>query len=97
KFKRTEDANTPVGLLDLDLDLFLKLCPTRTELPLLAHIRCVDIDDKVPLEMVAEGEFSVLVANRFAPLGANTVYLVSLEGWNYLLDSPDKPQAAERV
>src|SRR6185369_4296681 len=66
KFKRTEDANTPVGLLDLDLDLFLKLCPTLTELPLLAHIRCVDIDDKVPLEMVAAGKFSVLVANRFA-------------------------------
>lgn len=97
RFDRTEDANTPVGLLDLDLDLFLKLCPARKELPLLAHVRHVDTDDKVPLEMVAEGEFSVLVANRFAPLGANTVYLVSLEGWNYLLDTPDKPQAASRV
>ena len=31
--------------------------------------------------MVADGEFSVLVANRFPPLGANTVYLISLEGW----------------
>ncbi len=97
KFKRSEDANTPLGLLDLDLDLFLKLCPTRKELPLLAHIRHVDTDDKVPLEMVAEGEFSVLVANRFAPPGANTVYLVSLEGWNYLLDGPNEPQAAARV
>jgi hypothetical protein len=97
RFKRTEDANTPVGFLDLDLDLFLKLCPARKEIPLLAHIRHVDTDDKVPLEMVAEGEFSVLVANRFAPLGPNTVYLVSLEGWNYLLDSRDKPQATSRV
>jgi hypothetical protein len=97
KFKRTEDANTPVGLLDLNLDLFLKLCPTRTELPLLAHIRSVDIEDKVPLEMVAAGEFSVLVANRFAPLGANTVYLISLEGWNYLLDAPSAVQPASRV
>lgn len=97
RFTRTEDANTPVGLLDLDLDLFLKLCPARKELPLLAHVRHVDTDDKVPLQMVAEGEFSVLVANRFAPPGSNTVYLVSLEGWNYLLDGPDKPQAASRV
>jgi hypothetical protein len=97
KFKRSEDANTPVALLDLDLDLFLKLSPTLTELPLLAHIRRVDIDDKVPLEMVAPGEFSVLVANRFAPLGPNTVYLISLEGWNYLLDAPGAAQPATRV
>lgn len=97
RFTRTDDANTPVGLLDLNLDLFLKLCPTRKELPLLAHIRHVATDDKVPLEMVANGEFSVLVAKRFPPLGANTVYLVSLEGWNYLLDAPDETQPASRV
>ena len=97
KFRRSEDANTPVTLLDLNLDLFLKLCPTRTELPLLAHVRCVDIGDKVPLEMVAAGEFSVLVANRFAPPGANTVYLISFEGWNYLLDAPGAAQPASRV
>lgn len=97
RFKRTEDVNTPVGLLDLNLDLFRELCPTRKELPLLAHIRHVATDDKVPLEMVADGEFSVLVAKRFPPLGANTVYLISLEGWNYLLDAPDKPQPHSRV
>ena len=97
KFKRTEDANTPVGLLDLNLDLFLKLCPTQKELPLLAHIRHVNTDDKIPLEMVANGEFSVLVANRFPPLGTNTVYLVSFEGWNYLLDARGTAQPASRV
>lgn len=95
---RKEDANTPVRLLDLDLNLFRKICPSRTELPLLAHIRHVDIADKVPLEMVADGEFSVLVANRFPELGANTVYLISLEGWTKLLDTPaSAPQAASRV
>jgi hypothetical protein len=86
-----------VRLLDLDLELFLKLCPSRKELPLLAHIRRVDIADKVPLEMVANGEFSVLVANRFPPPGANTVYLFSLEGWNDLLDAPEQSQAASRL
>src|SRR4026209_1481233 len=98
RFKRTEDANTPVRLLDLDLKLFRKFCPTRKELPLLAHIRHVDTKDKVPLEMVADGEFSVLVANRFPSPGTNTIHLISLEGWNELLDSdPNQQQPASRV
>ena len=98
RFTRTEDANTPVRLLDQDLSLFRKLCPSRKDLPLLAHIRQVDIADKIPLEMVAAGDFSVLVANRFPPLGGNTVYLVSLEGWTDLLDKPaTTQQAASRV
>ena len=83
-----EDAETPVRLFDLDLELFLKLCPRREELPLLAHIRRVDTADKVPLEMVADGEFAVLVANRFPQTGASTVHLISLEGWDALLDAP---------
>jgi hypothetical protein len=98
KFTRTEDLNTPVRLLDLNLDTFRKLCPSRKDLPFLAHIRHVDTADKVPLEMVADGEFSVLVANRFPLLGANDVYLISLEGWTDLLDSPaTTSQAASRV
>ena len=48
---------------------------------MLAHIRSVDTTNKIPLEMVADGEFAVLVANRFPPPGANTIHLVSLEGW----------------
>lgn len=97
RFTRNEDVDTPVRLLDLDLDLFRKVCPSRKELPLLAHIRHVDTADKVPLEMVADGEFSVLVANRFPPLGANTVYLVSLEGWNDSLDATTPPPAGSRL
>ena len=96
-FTRAEDANTPVRFLDLNLDLFRKLCPTRKELPLLAHIRHVDIADKIPLDMVANGEFSVLVANRFPPQGGNTVHLVSLEGWRDLLDAPGTAMPASRV
>lgn len=97
KFTRTEDINTPLRFLDLNLDLFIKLCPNLTDLPLLAHIRKVDTADKIPLEMVANGEFSVLVANRFPPLGANTVYLVSLEGWTDLLEKPSTTLPASRV
>ncbi len=98
RFKRPEDLNTPVRLLDLNLKLFRKLCPNRKELLLLAHIRQVDTADKVPLEMVANGEFSVLVGNRFPPPGTNTIYLISLEGWNGLFDAdPSQPQPASRV
>src|SRR6185369_17669388 len=61
-FKRDEDPKTAVRLLDLDLKVFRKLCPRRDELPLLAHVRCVDTTNKAPLEMVADGEFAVLVA-----------------------------------
>ena len=97
RFTRNEDANTPVLLLDLNLDLFVKLRPARKELPLLAHIRHVNTDDKVPLDMVANGEFSVLVANRFPPRGGNTVYLVSLEGWSDFLETPKTDLPANRV
>jgi len=96
RFTRTEDINTPVRLLDMDLDLFRKVCPSRKELPLLAHIRHVDTANKIPLEMVANGEFSVLVANRFPPPGGNTVYLISLEGWNGLFDTTT-PQPRSRL
>ncbi|HJZ81714.1 MAG TPA: hypothetical protein VKD91_15260, partial [Pyrinomonadaceae bacterium] len=81
----------------LSLDLFRQLCPQRKELPLLAHIRHVDTADKVPLEMVAPGEFSVLVANRFPAPGANTVHLISLEGWNELFDTATDNLPASRV
>ncbi|HST20415.1 MAG TPA: hypothetical protein VLR90_04825 [Blastocatellia bacterium] len=99
KFKRDEDdPKTSMRLLDLDLKLFLKLCPRREDLRRLAHIRCVDTTNKVPSEMVVDGEFSVLVANRFPQPGANTVHLISLEGWNELIDAPDTQfHAASRV
>lgn len=99
RFKREEDdRKTAVRLLDLDLKLFLKLCPRRKDLLRLAHIRCVDTTNKVPSEMVADGQFSVLVANRFPQPGANTVHLISIEGWNELIDAPaTQSHAASRV
>jgi hypothetical protein len=97
-FTREEDPVTPLRLLDLDLKLFLALCPRREELPLLAHIRRVDIADKAPTEMVTDGEFAVLVANRFPQPGANTIHLISLEGWGGLLDAPaGQSHAATRL
>jgi hypothetical protein len=97
QFKRPEDEQTPVRMLDLDLRVFLEICPRRADLPCLAHIRRVDTANKVPLEMAADGAFSVLVANRFPSQGANTVHLISLEGWQSLLDSPPMPQQGARI
>jgi hypothetical protein len=97
QFKRTEDEQTPVRLLDLDLRVFLEICPRRADLPSLAHVRQVDTANKIPLEMAATGAFSVLVANRFPAVGANTVHLISLEGWQSLLDSPPTPQPGARI
>jgi len=97
RFTRKEDANTPVRLLDLDLKLFLRLCPRRDDLPLLAHIRHVDTANKVPLEMVANGEFSVLVANRFPQKGPNTIHLISLEGLEDVIGTSPGSLPATRV
>ena len=98
KFTRKDDANTPVRLLDLDLKLFLRLCPRRHEAPLLAHVRHVDTANKVPLEMVANGEFSVLVANRFPQVGTNTIHLISLEGCENVIGmSPEGSLPATRM
>lgn len=94
QFRNTDDLNTPVRLLDMDLKLFLKLCPRREDLSLLAHVRHVDIADKVPLDMVADGEFAVVVGNRFPQAGPNTVYLISLEGWDKVLGAPGGQSAA---
>jgi hypothetical protein len=96
QFRNTDDLNTPVRLLDMDLKLFLKLCPRREDLSLLAHIRHVDIADKVPLDMIANGEFAVIVGNRFPQVGPNTVYLISLEGLDKVLGAPGN-QPSPRV
>lgn len=97
KFTHTEDLNTPVRLLDLDLQLFRKLCPRREELSLLAHIRHVDTSNKVPIDMVADGEFAVIAGNRFPQPGPNTVHLVSLEGWERVLDGQSLPAKRMRM
>lgn len=80
--------------LDLAGDLFVKLAPTLDELPYLAHCRQADTSGKADLQLVEDGWFSVVVANRFPrapgddePTGVrHVVHLVSLEGWDTVLD-----------
>lgn len=92
--------NVLVNVLDLPYNTFAAVCPRQADLPYLAHIRCVDTSNKASLEMHADGEFAVLIANRFPQPGANYVYLVSLEGWEEVirqLDNPDYQPGADRV
>lgn len=86
------DTQTKVQVLDLPLDLFCAVCPTQKDLLYLAHVRRVDTSDKVPLNMHATGDFSVVVANRVPQPGSNVVFLVSLEGWHDLIDGPTTRQ-----
>lgn len=91
-----------VRVLDLPLSTFRSICPSLRDLRFLAHVRCVDPSDKVPLQMHADGDFAVVVANRFPQPGANLACLVSLEGWSSLLaDDPtggrQVPCGADRV
>jgi hypothetical protein len=95
KFARNEDPASPVRLLDLDPAVFLNICPRAADCTMLAHIRRVDLTDKPP-QAVADGEFAVLVANRFPQAGASTVHLISLEGWKDLLAS-GRPGGGSRV
>ena len=83
-----DDPKTPVRVLDIDPELFRRVCPLPDEARWLAHVRHADTSDKVPVKMAADGEFAVVVANRFPPPGANSAYLVSLEGWKALFPRP---------
>lgn len=80
-----DDAQTKVRYVDLRYETFKSLCPRPADLKRLAHLRKVDMTGKPQLDMNEPGWFSVLLANRFSQAGANTVLMVSLEGWETLI------------
>ncbi|MCP4629912.1 MAG: hypothetical protein GY850_41360 [bacterium] len=92
------DTKTQARVFDLSLSLFQEICPKSKDLAYLAHVRCVDTANKVPLQMHADGDFSVLMANRFPSEGPNIVLLISLEGWGSLIDGTrETPESAATV
>jgi hypothetical protein len=69
-------------MIDIPKDTFNAVVPSRSDLPYLAHCREVDMANKELRADVAEGWFSVVVANRFPQPGSmNYACLVSLEGF----------------
>ncbi len=81
-----DDAQTRARYVDLPYDTFKSICPRPADLKRLAHLRQVDMADKPHLDVIEPGFFSVLLANRFPQAGANTVLMVSLDGWESLIN-----------
>ena len=84
--KKVDVCNT----LELPWNVFQGIAPAKEDLAYLAHVREVNTGNKETLSFLADGWFSVVLANRFPeperkgttpPLAVeNRAYLVSLEG-----------------
>ena len=91
-----EDLCTTV---DIPWELFQATAPSYEDLKFLAHVREVNTGAKETSSLLADGWFSVVLANRFPQPGEkdqgereNRAYLVSLEGLqDYLPDSGKDP------
>lgn len=119
QLKQTVDGATPDGLaayeqpgdlcntIDLPWPLFQSVAPAEADLAYLAHVREVNTDHKETLSFLADGWFSVAIANRFPqperpgadpPVAAeNRAYLVSLEGLRKYLPGSGRPPANKPV
>ncbi|MDQ0348156.1 hypothetical protein [Ancylobacter vacuolatus] len=86
-------GNLRASVIDLERDLARALCPSAADLPLLAHVRQVGMGDKPREAMHGAGEFPVVCARRIPAPGANLAFLVSLEGWEELVEGtlPEGP------
>jgi hypothetical protein len=96
-----QDDESPKDLcttVDIPWDVFQANAPRYTDLEFLAHVREVNTGAKETSSFLADGWFSVVLANRFPQPQEgeepreNRAYLVSLEGLkDYLPDSTDNP------
>jgi hypothetical protein len=85
-----EDINTTYDVIDIPLPLFRQVAPTRDDLPYLAHVRKVQVDESKERSSIEDdGYFATLMGNRLPVRAAdqsravrNTVFLVSLEGYH---------------
>ncbi len=102
-----EDKTDPCRTIDLPASVFSAVLPRQEDLSYLAHVREVETDNKETWSLLKEGKFSVVICHRFpetqAVAGeekdwgiANTMCLVSLEGWGEYLSDPDRLDADER-
>ncbi|MFI6986579.1 hypothetical protein ACIBSV_49675 [Embleya sp. NPDC050154] len=92
------DPTTECTTIRVPGPVFTAVCPREDELRHLAHVRTVRADTMLRGEELAEGDFSVILANRLpnSADGRHVVHLVSLEGCQAALDTvaaakPDPP------
>ncbi len=101
EYEKEEDlCNT----IDLPWQIFQSVAPSEKDVALLAHVREVNTGNKETFSLLADGWFSVVLANRFPqPAAAKTqavesrAYLVSLEGMQEYLPGSGKPAANKPV
>jgi hypothetical protein len=90
----SEDPNSACLALDLDAALFKEIYPPDEDRPYMAHVRSVNLDDKVTDPLVTGAHFSCLVSNRYAKepsagfdqFIAHTAFVVSLDGYEKGVD-----------
>ncbi|MBU3066999.1 hypothetical protein KO481_36450 [Nocardia sp. NEAU-G5] len=94
----TPDSNCQT--IDVPVETLRGVLPREAELYYLAHARYVSAAaQRANGEILTEGEFGVLTANRFPhDTGSYAVHLVSLEGHDrWLKDTVDSPATAVRL
>jgi hypothetical protein len=99
-----ESEDDLCNTIDLPWEVFQRVAPSSDDLAYLAHVREVNTGAKETISFLADGWFSVVLANRFplpdkSPALAleNRAYLVSLEGAQDYLPGSTKPAANKPV
>lgn len=102
-----ESIDTLYDVIDIPLPLFKQLMPAKDNLPYLAHVRKVLVDESKDSEAIGDdGYFATLIGNRLPVRAAdktkpmrNSVFLVSLEGLHnyYTTDNYIEKKGKQKV
>lgn len=89
-------------VLDIPGKLFEAVMPKKEELPLLAHIRQVDVEDKASHLYITEGKFASVIGNRLCRKSGEklltNVHFISLEGYrDFFLSGRETFKSFEKV
>lgn len=81
----TESSMDLCHIIDMPKELYNSIIPTAEEMTYLVHARRINLADTEDNISALDGDFSVIMANRFIPTGENkllksTVHLVSMLG-----------------
>ncbi|MDR3001965.1 MAG: hypothetical protein LBU89_11965 [Fibromonadaceae bacterium] len=98
------DDKTDCRIIDVPVDLFVQILPTKEDLPYLAHVRDVDLDYKVTDSNVKDGGFACVISNRYPkapepgfPNVEHTAVLVSLDGFADIIDDKNIDKRKEKL
>lgn len=92
------DKTSYCQCIEITLETFASIAPRLEELPYLAHGRKVEMTQKAETNMPHQGDFSIVMANRFpAPDEKNVVHLVSLQGCETYLGGAGDPNKLIRL